>query len=72
MMNFRTHLKQIGLYDLTSLDVILNKVESQSWHDVSWTEKTNLTVMLLIMVFPSLSPYTGVNAKSMTESCNFH
>ena len=67
MMNFRTHLKQIGLYDLTSLDVILNKVESQSWHDVSQTEKMN-PVILLIMVFPTLSPYNGANAKSMTES----
>ena len=50
MKNFRTYLKQIGLYDLTSLDVIFNKVESQSQQpNVSDTEKMNLTVILMIM-----------------------
>ena len=29
-MNFRTHLKQLGLYDLTSLDVILNQIEHKN------------------------------------------
>ena len=50
MKNFRTYLKQIGLYDLTSLDVIFNKVESQSQQpNVSDTEKMNLSVILMIM-----------------------
>ena len=49
MKNFRTYLKQIGLYDLTSLDVIFNKVEPKSQQsDVSDTEKMNLTVLLMI------------------------